>query len=194
MSHILGLLTHPDHEMHNIAAEEESVSYHYLHHVLLLAAIPVVSAFIGTTRVGWQLGAEPIVLSQTVAFFLGVLFYAATLGAVALMGNVIHWLARDYPQRPSLHRCVVFAGYIATPMFLSGLIALYPVVWVCLFVGAIGLCYAGYLLFLAVPSFLHISKDEGLRVSGSIFAIGVLVLEVLLAIGVLIWGFGYRMF
>ena len=191
MSHILGLLTHPDHEMHSIAKEQESVSYHYAHHVLLLAAIPVLSTFIGTTQIGWKLGTEPIVLSPAAAFLLGVLFYAAILGAVALMGNVIHWLARDYPQRPDLRRCVVFAGYIATPMFLSGFIALYPVVWVCLLVGAVGLCYSGYLLFLAVPSFLNIAKDESLRVSGSIFAIGVLVLELLLAISVLIWGYGY---
>ncbi len=194
MSHMLGLLTHPDHEMHNIAEEKESVSYHYAHHVLLLAAIPVVSTFIGTTQIGWQLGAEPIVLSKTAAFFLGVLFYAAILGAVALMGNVIHWLARDYPQRPSVHRCVVFAGYIATPMFLSGFIALYPVVWICVLVGAMGLVYSGYLLFLAVPSFLNIGKDESFRVSGSIFAIGVLVLELLLAASVLIWGYGYHMY
>ncbi len=191
MSHILGLLTHPGREMHNIAKEQESVSYHYAHHVLLLAAIPVISTFIGTTQFGWELGAEPIVLSPAAAFLLGLLSYAAILGAVAVMGNVIHWLARDYPQRPDLHRCVVFAGYIATPMFLSGFIALYPVVWVCLLVGAIALCYSGYLLFLAVPSFLNIGKDESLRVSGSIFAIGVLVLELLLAISVLIWGYGY---
>lgn len=191
MNHILGLLTHPDHEMHDIAVEKESVSYHYAHHVLLLAAIPVVCTFIGTTQVGWQLGGEPVVLSKTVAFFLGFLFYAAILGAVALVGNVIHWLARDYPQRPSLRQCVVFAGYIATPMFLSGFIALYPVVWICVLVGAIGLAYSGYLLFLAVPSFLNIGKDESLRVSGSIFAIGVLVLELLLAASVLIWGYGY---
>ena len=191
MSHILGLLTHPDHEMHDIAKEKESVSYHYAHHVLLLAAIPVVSTFIGTTRIGWQLGTEPIVLSQTTALLLGVLFYAAILGAVAIMGNVIHWLARDYPQRPSVPRCVVFAGYIATPMFLSGLIALYPIIWLCVFVGTIGLAYSGYLLFLAIPSFLNIGKDESLRISGSIFAIGVLVLELLVAISVLIWGYGY---
>ena len=192
MSHILGLLTHPDHEMHTIAKEEQSVYEHYAHHVLLLAAIPVISTFIGTTQMGWHLGAEPIVLSQPAAFLLGVVFYAVILGAVAIMGNVIHWLAKDYPQRPSLYRCVVFAGYIATPMFLSGFIALYPVVWICLLVGAIGLVYSGYLLFLAVPCFLNISKDESLRVSGSIFAIGVLVLELLLAISVLIWGYGYR--
>ncbi|MEJ2685919.1 MAG: Yip1 family protein [Gammaproteobacteria bacterium] len=187
MSHILGLLSHPDQEIHNIDKEKESVPYHYVHHVLLLAVIPVVSSVIGTTGFGWHLGTKTIILSQSTAFLLGILFYAAILGAVALMGNVIHWLARDYPQRPSLHRCIVFAGYIATPMFLSGIIALYPVVWICLLVGAIGLLYSGYLLYLAVPCFLDIGKEESLRVSGSIFAIGVVVLELMLVLSVLVW-------
>ncbi len=194
MSHIRGLLTHPDQEMHSIADESESVSYCYCHHVLLLATIPVVSAFIGTTRIGWRLGAEPIVLRQTTALLLGALFYVAILGAVALMGNVIHWLARDYAQRPGRRRCVVFAAYIATPMFISGLVALYPVVWICILVGAIAFFYSGYLLFLAVPCFLNISKEEGLRVSGSIFAIGVLVLQLLLMTSALIWGYGYHLY
>ncbi len=179
--------------MHAIAEENESVSHCYCHHVLLLAAIPVVSAFIGTTGHGWDLGGKTIVLSQTTAAILGAVFYVAILAAVVFMGKVIHWLARGYPQRPALRRCVVFAAYIATPMFISGLVALYPVVWVCIVVGAAALLYSGYLLYLAVPCFLNISKEEGLRVSGSIFAIGVLVLEALLMASVAIWGYGNQL-
>ncbi|WP_115718346.1 Yip1 family protein [Gallaecimonas mangrovi] len=194
MSHIWGLLTHPDREMHDIAKEHETVSHHYVHHVLMLAAIPVICAFIGTTQVGWNLGSGHIPLQLSTALLLGIVFYAVILGGVALMGNVIHWLARDYPQRPTLKECTVFAGYIATPMFLSGLVALYPMVWLCLLVGAAGLLYSGYLLFLAVPSFLNIAKEESLRVSGSIFAIGILVFEFMLGLGVVIWGFGAYLF
>lgn len=194
MSHIWGLLTHPDREMHDITKENESISDHFGHHVLLLAAIPVVCTFIGTTLFGWDLGSGPIVLDHVTAFLLGVLFYGAILGAVAIMGAVIHWLARDYPQRPSLQRCIVFAGYIATPMFLSGIIALYPLVWLCILVAAMGYLYSGYLLFLAVPCFLNIGKEEGLRVSGSIFAIGVLVTEFWIGVSVVIWGFGHHLF
>ncbi|SQB29026.1 Inner membrane protein yohC [Citrobacter koseri] len=50
------------------------------------------------------------------------------LAGVAVMGRVIWWMARNYPQRPSLGHCMVFAGYVATPLFLSGLVALYPLV------------------------------------------------------------------
>ncbi|MEM6050900.1 Yip1 family protein [Erwinia sp. P7711] len=195
MNHVWGLLAHPDREMRDIKQENETISHHYTHHVLLMALIPVLCAFIGTTQIGWDLGAEQtIALSLMNAFALAVLFYALILGGVAVMGRVIYWMARDYPQRPSLQRCTVFAGYVATPLFLSGLVALYPLVWLCVFVGTLALVYTGYLLYVGIPLFLNIDREESLRFSGSTLAIGVLVLEVLLAMTVVLWGYGYRLF
>lgn len=77
---------------------------------------------------------------------------------------------------------------------LSGLVALYPLVWLCALVGTVALFYTGYLLYLGIPSFLNINKEEGLSFSSSTLAIGVLVLEVLLALTVILWGYGYRLF
>jgi uncharacterized membrane protein len=195
MNHVWGLLAHPDREMRDIKQENETVSHHYTHHVLLLALVPVLCAFIGTTQLGWDLGArQTIALDMMTAFGLAILFYAVILGGVAVMGRVIHWMARDYPQRPSLQRCTVFAGYVATPLFISGLVALYPLVWLCLFVGTLALVYTGYLLYVGIPLFLNIDKEESMRFSGSTLAIGVLVLEVLLALTVVLWGYGYQLF
>ncbi|MEM6159925.1 Yip1 family protein [Erwinia sp. P6884] len=192
MNHVWGLLAHPDREMRDIKQENETVSHHYTHHVLLMALIPVICAFIGTTQIGWDLGAnETIPLSLVSALGLAVLFYGMILGGVAVMGRVIHWMARDYPQRPSLQRCTVFAGYVATPLFLSGLVALYPLVWLCVLVGALALVYTGYLLYIGIPLFLNIDREESLRFSSSTLAIGVLVFEVLLALTVVIWGYGH---
>lgn len=195
MNHVWGLLAHPGREMRDIKQENETLSHHYTHHVLLMALVPVLCAFIGTTQVGWDIGIErTIPLSLTTAFSLAVLFYALILLGVAVMGRVIWWMARDYPQRPSLSRCRVFAGYVATPLFISGLVALYPLVWLCVLVGALALAYTGYLLYVGIPLFLSIDREESLRLSGSTLAIGILVFEVLLAMTVVIWGYGYQLF
>ena len=62
----------------------------------------VICAFIGTTQVGWNFG---VALSWGLIWFAGlalaVLFYGVMLAGVA-MGRVIWWMARNYPQRPSL--------------------------------------------------------------------------------------------
>lgn len=195
MNHVWGLIAHPDREMRSIKQENETVSHHYTHHVLIMAAIPVICAFIGTTQLGWNLGGgQTVQLNMMTGVALGIVFYLLMLGGVAVMGRVIYWMARDYPQRPSLPRCTVFAGYVATPLFLSGLVALYPLVWLCMLVGTLALVYTGYLLYVGIPMFLNIDREESLRFSGSTLAIGVLVLEVLLALTVVLWGYGYLMF
>lgn len=56
VNHVWGLLTHPRQELQQIKREGESIPHLYTHHVLLLAAIPVICAFIGTTQVGWRFG------------------------------------------------------------------------------------------------------------------------------------------
>ena len=183
MNHVWGLFSHPDREMHVIKSENETVSHHYTHHVLLMAAVPVICAFIGTTQIGWNFGDGTVVqLSWFTGLYLAIIFYGLMLAGVAVMGRVIHWMARNYPQRPSLAHCMVFAGYVATPLFLSGIVALYPLVWLCALIGTIALFYTGYLLYLGVPTFLNINKEEGLSFSSSTLAIGVLVLEALLAL------------
>ena len=88
----------------------------------------------------------------------------------------------------------MFAGYVATPLFISGLVALYPLVWLCVLVGALALAFTGYLLYVGIPLFLSIDREESLRLSGSTLAIGILVFEVLLAMTVVIWGYGYQLF
>lgn len=194
LTHVWGLLAHPNREWKQIKSERETLTHLYAHHVLILSAIPVVCAFIGTTQVGWSFGGDrSILLSYGDAFGAGVVFYLVILGAVFVMGSVIRWMARRYVRPPSRRRCVIFAGYVATPMFLSGVVALYPLIWLCLLAGIIGLCYTAYLLYLGIPAFLNISSEEGFIVSSTTLAIGVLVLEALLAATVLLWGYGERL-
>ncbi|AKJ43803.1 Yip1 family protein [Pragia fontium] len=190
-NHVWGLLTHPGREFQQISQEKETLSHLYTRNLLVLAAIPVVSSFIGTTQFGWMLNdIPPMKVSMFTAGYIAIIFYAMLLAAVVLVGQVIYRLARRYEQRPSLERCIIFAGYTATPMFLSGLVALYPLVWLCLLAGIIGLCYCAYLLYSGIPTFMNIDRSEGFIFSSSTLAIGVLVLEALLAITVLLWGYG----
>ncbi|SQJ18427.1 membrane protein [Salmonella enterica subsp. enterica] len=88
MNHVWGLFSHPDREMQVIKSENETVSHHYTHHVLLMAAIPVVCAFIGTTQIGWNFGDGNVLqLSLFTAFALAVLFYGVMLAGVAVDGT-----------------------------------------------------------------------------------------------------------
>ncbi|AMO74984.1 MULTISPECIES: Yip1 family protein [Pseudomonas] len=189
--HVWGLFTHPDQEWQEIRGEEESISHMYLTHVLILAAIPVICAYIGTTQVGWVLGsAGPVKLTPASAIQLTVLTYVAMLAGVAVMGAFIHWMARTYDATPSMTQCIVFAAYTATPLFIGGVAALYPHLWLGMVIGTAAICYTVYLLYVGIPTFMNIPKDEGFLFSSSVLAVGLVVLVAMIALSVILWGSG----
>jgi len=189
--HVFGLFTHPDQEWQEIRGEEESISHIYLTHVLLLAAIPAICAYIGTTRVGWSIGSgEPVMLVENSALGMVILSYLTMLAGVAVMGSFIHWLARTYDAKPSLARCIVFAAYTATPLFIGGLAALYPNLWLAMIVGTASICYTVYLLYIGIPTFMNIPKDEGFLFSSSVLAVGLVTLVAIIGLTVVIWSMG----
>jgi hypothetical protein len=189
--HVWGLFAHPDQEWQEIRGEEESISHMYLTHVLILAAIPAVSAYIGTTQVGWTVGnGSPVMLTEASALWMTAMTYLAMLGGVAVMGAFINWMARTYDASPDMGRCVVFAAYTATPLFIGGLAGLFPNLWLAMFVGTAAICYTVYLLYVGIPTFMNIHQDEGFLFSSSVLAVGLVVLVAMIAMSVIFWEMG----
>ncbi|VTR52503.1 Inner membrane protein yohC [Serratia fonticola] len=135
VNHVWGLLAHPNVELKQIKSENESVSHLYTHHVLLMALIPVVSAFIGTTQLGWLSGqGQAIRLDMFTAFYTAVAFYLLMLAGVAIMGKVIHWMARRYESRPkpaSMYGLCGLCGDSDVPQRISGAVPCSLAVPVC---------------------------------------------------------------
>ena len=191
INHVVGLFTHPREEWKEIRGEEESISHMYFTHVLILAAIPVVSAYIGTSQVGWKIGSGAAVkLTEASAMQMTVLTYLAMLLGVACMGAFIHWMSRTYDAKPTITQCVIFAAYNATPLFIGGLAALYPSLWLALLVGTAAISYTVYLLYVGIPAFMGIPEEEGFVYASSILAIGLVMLVSMMVMSVLIWGLG----
>lgn len=189
--HTFGILTHPDREWESIRQESESTTKLYLSHVILLALIPSAAAFYGTTVVGWQIGDGDVVrLSQSSAFQLCVLFYAAMLSGIYLIGKFIDFFSMTYGVEQSEHRGIVLAAYTATPLFLVGIIAVYPVLWVNMLAGIIAICWSVYLLYEGLPILMKIPEERGFMFATSVLTVGLVMLVGLLAISVVIWSVG----
>lgn len=190
--HVVGLFTHPDQEWREIRVDaEESVTHMYVTHTLILAAIPAICAFIGTTQIGWMIGrSAPVMLTINSALWMSLMSYLVMLAGVAVMATFIHWMARTYDALPSMSRCVAFATYTATPLFIGGLAALFPHMWLAMLVGTTAICYTVYLLYVGLPTFMNIDPDEGFLFSSSILAVGLVMLVSIMALSVIIWGLG----
>lgn len=191
LSHSFGLLTHPDKEWESIRQESESVGRLYGGHILVLALIPAAAAYIGTTHVGWRVGgAELIKLTSASALQLCLLFYAAMVVGIYILGRFIDLFAATYGVREASPRGFTLAAYTATPMFLLGVIAAYPNIWLNMLVGLAAIAYAVYLLYEGLPILMHIPKDRGFMFASSVLTVGLVMLVALMAITVVIWGMG----
>lgn len=191
LMHTLGILTHPDREWETIREEHESTSKLYLSHVILLALIPAAAAFYGTTVVGWQIGdGDTVRLSQNSAAQLCILFYAAMLSGIYLIGKFIDFFSMTYGVENAEPRGIVLAAYTATPLFLTGIIAVYPVLWVNMLAGIIAVCWSVYLLYEGLPILMKIPEERGFMFATSVLTVGLVMLVGLLAISVVIWSIG----
>jgi len=189
--HVWGLFTRPDQKWQEIRGEKETIGHMYMSHVLILAAIPAISAYIGTTQVGWSVGrGDPVMLTQASGIQLTLMAYLAMVAGVAVMGAFIQWMSRTYDASPTMTQCIVFAAYTATPLFVGGLAALYPSIWIALLVGTIAICYSVYLLYIGIPAFMKIPAEEGFMFSSSVMAVGLVMLVSMIVTSVIFWGHG----
>lgn len=192
ITHVAGLFTHPAQEWKAISDTNESATHIYFAHVLFLALIPPVSAYVGATKIGWTIGnSDAILLTESSALILGSLMYLAMLAGVWVMGAFIKWMSLTYHSSPSLAQCVVFAAYTATPLFLAGLVLLYPTPLMIMLVGVAAIFYTVYLLFSGIATFMHITEEEGFMFAGSVLTVGMVTLVALMALSVVIWSFGF---
>lgn len=192
-THVWGLFMHPEREWNVIRAEPCTLSRCYLRHVAVLAAIPAVSGFIGAAYIGWQIGArEPVRLTSESAAQIAILYYLSILVAVFAIGKSIHWMGQTYGARQSLARCVTLAAYTATPLFLVGLMQLYPVLWLNFVIGLPALAYTVYLLYAGLPIMMDVPPERGFLFSSAVLAVGLVMLVGLLAATVLLWSAGFE--
>jgi len=192
LNHIWGLFAHPEDEWKTIRKERCTVTRCYCSHVLILAAIPAIAGYIGTTQVGWDVsgGREIHRLTHQSALQIAILFYFAMLVAVVTVGALIHWMGKTYGSKQPLSQCIVLASYTATPLFLIGVMLLYPLLWLNMLIGLPALAYTVYLLYTGVPVMMGISRERGFLFASAVLAVGLVMLVGLLVTTVILWDLG----
>lgn len=188
INHMVGMFYHPKEEWGTIHEERYSILHIFLMQISVLSLIPAVSMYIGTTQVGWTLtGATYIKLATSSAIPAAIASYFACWGAVAFIAYSIHWMEKTYGGHVKMNECLILTTFTATPLFLSGLSALYPMLWFNVSVGLAALLYSVYLLFIGVPVIMEIPEDRAFFFSASILTVGLCTMVGMLVACVILW-------
>lgn len=159
--------------------------------VLMLAAIPAVSGYIGTTRFGWQVGGSvPVRLTSESALLIAVIYYLVIIAAVYSVAWMMRWMGQTYGADQPFNRCLVLAAFIPVPLFIAGFMQLYPLLWLNLIVGIPATAYTIFLLYIGIPIMMEISEERGFLFASAVLAFGLVGLVGVLAASVILWGIG----
>ncbi len=191
IKNIFNLLYSPKEEWHCIAKTNRKSSKIFIFFVIPMALIPTISATIGASYVGWNIaGGEIHKLTFESAVQLSIAAFFGMLMAVAVGGWLIQWMAKTYGGNADLSRSMALAAYSATPLFLVGVLGLYPVLWVDMLFTLIAIALSVRLLFLGVPVMMETDEDKGFLYANSILTVAMVLVIGLLVITVLFWGSG----
>ncbi len=192
IGNIIGLFSSPTKTWENIRESQCDATACLFKHVALMAMIPAISGYVGTTQVGWSIGASGThYLSNESAGMIAVLTYLAMIVGVFGMGFMVRWMSITYGEEMPLGRCVVFAAYVATPLFLIGLMMLYPILWLNMLLGLPAVAYTVYLLYAGIPVMMDVNQEKGFLFASSILGLGLVAMVAILATTVILWGYGF---
>lgn len=186
----ISLLYNPNKVWPDISDKKQSVTEIYLKFLIFFAAIPPVSAFIGSTYVGWKVGENTYKLTTQSALMLSISAYLAILVAVAVVAAFVHWMAKTYGTEPRYRRCLKLTAYSLTPMFLAGLLGCFPILWLDMLITLVAIAISVNLLYKGVPTVMGINKEKGFLFASSILTVCMVSLVGMLAITIIFWGSG----
>ena len=191
--HVIGLFTHPNEEWHAIRTKLENNTCQYTVLVFLLALIPPVSGFIGTTQFGWKIGtAAATKLDVRSALTIAVAYYFIIVMGIFVVGYGIKWMGKTYVKNVRLSESVALSTFVAVPLLLVGVFELYPILWVNFLVGLMALGYSVYLLYTGLPILMDIPREKGFLYASAILGLGMVALVTMLVLTAMLWGVGLQ--
>jgi hypothetical protein len=142
---VIKILTSPKTEWPVIEAESTDVATLYKSYIAILAAIPAVASFIGSTMIGLPiLGRTPM----TYAFVTMVLTYAAALASVYISALIVDKLAPSFESTPNFIQSLKLVAYASTAGWVGGVLNIVPVFGI---LALLAILYGIYLFYLGLP-------------------------------------------
>ena len=190
-NHAIGILVRPSTQWRTVAKLPEPSLNTLILYPCIMAVLPAVAWFYGTTVVGWSVGdGDAIKLTADSARAIVILFYLAMIVAVAGIGYFIHWMADTYGANSTIAKGIAIAGLSATPLFLAGATGFYPLLWMDLLLGVVAVSWSVYLLYLGIPIVMDIPEERGFLFSSAVIAICLVMTTCIMVGSVILWDFG----
>jgi hypothetical protein len=177
---VKAILLTPQTEWLVIERESGEPAYLFANYVAILAAIPAVCGFIGTSIIGMGVpGIGTVRVGIVSGIASAIVHYLLAFVMVYVVGLIIDALAPTFNGQKDQPNALKLAVYSMTPVWLAGIFSLIPGLRV---LGILGL-YGLYLLWIGLPLLMKVPKEKSI---GYAAAVVVCAIVISLVIGVIV--------
>lgn len=156
---VKGILLNPRAEWSIIEREPGDVAYLFMNYVAILAAIPAVCGFIGSSLIGISLSGLGTVRVPIVTGLVGaVVGYLLTFAMVYIVALLADLLAPTFQGQKNFENALKLVVYSYTPAWLVGVFLLIPSLG---FLAILGL-YGLYLLWSGIPPLMKAPQEKSI--------------------------------
>lgn len=177
LQRVIGIVLRPDSEWRVIEGEPESAKTLFLHYVAILALIPAICGFVGSSIIGVTVSAGTFRVPIGVGAINAVLSYVLTFVIVYLVALVIDLLAPVFNAERHFASALKLSAYSLTPAWLAGFFLLIPGLRFLTILGLYGL----YLLWTGLPPLMRTPPSKAFLYAASV-VVCALVITIILAI------------
>jgi hypothetical protein len=164
LDRVKAILLTPRTEWPVIAQEKSDASALFMRYVAILALIPALARFIGTTAIG---GYAPIFSSLAGA----LVTYLSSFAIVYCLALIIDVLAPRFGARKDFASALELAVYSHTPVWIAGIFLLVPGLSFLVILGLQGV----YLLWAGLPILMRVPNEKALPYTAAVAGCGLIM-------------------
>ena len=181
VARVQAILLKPKEEWLKIKDEPTTIQQLFVPYAVILAAIPAVAQFLGTTLfLGFRIpggGGSWI----TRSFLYAIFSYIMSLVVVYALGFIINALAPNFSSTQSLPQAMKLAVYSMTPAWIMGIFNLIPALGALSILGSL---YGLYLLYLGFATPLMGTPKE--KITGYFVVSLVVAIVLMFVVGIIL--------
>src|SRR5262249_52561103 len=178
---VKGILLQPKSEWPAIEREPGDPGYLFSNYVAIVAAIPPVCTFIGTSIIGF--GGYRVGLG--LGLVRAIVVYVLSLVGVFVVAYIIDFLAGTFGARKSLDNAMRVSAYAPTAAWVAGVLNLIPILSALAILGAL---YTLYLLHTGLVALMKPAADKALIYTIAVVVCAVVVWIIIFGVTVLLGG------
>jgi hypothetical protein len=177
---VKGILLRPKSEWSAIEGEPGSAGYLFPNYVAIVAAIPAVCSFIGSTLFGM----DGYRVGIGVGLASAIVLYVLSLIGVFILAYIIDFLAGTFGARKSPDNAMRISAYTPTAAWVAGVFNIIPALS---FLGILGL-YSFYLLHTGIAGLMRPPAEKTLLYTIAAIVCAIIVWFVIFGIVRLLFG------